>query len=127
VELAGKLLQEMPVGGKTPLSAGLAKGFELLTNHLVREPASRPMAILITDGKGNVALGEKKPVQEVFDLASKMAMEDRIQFIVVDSENNGPVSFGLARKLAANLNANYLKIDDLKANQLLDIVKGVSR
>jgi magnesium chelatase subunit D len=127
VELAGKLLQEMPVGGKTPLSAGLVKGFELLSNHLVREPASRPMAIIITDGKGNVALGEKKPVQEVFDLALKMAMEDRIQFIVVDSENNGPVSFGLARKLAANLNANYFKIDDLKANQLLDIVKGVSR
>jgi len=124
VELAGKLLEEMPVGGKTPLSSGLVKGFELLRSHLLRAPDARPIAIIITDGRGNVALGNKKPFQEALDLAEKMALEHRIQFIVVDSESDGAVSFGLAQKLAANLNAEYCKIQDLKVNQLIDIARG---
>ena len=140
VELAGKLLEEMPVGGKTPLSSGLVKGFELLRNHLIREPEARPIAIIITDGKGNVSLKNdgpgnaapgngavkrQKPFQEALSLAEKMAFEERIQFVVVDSESRGAVSFGLAEKLAANLNAEYLKIEDLKVNQLVDIARGV--
>ncbi len=134
VELAGKLLEEMPVGGKTPLSSGLVKGFEVLRNHLLREPESRPIAIIITDGRGNVSLenngsgngatGKPKPFQEAQKLAEKMALEHRIQFVVVDSESRGAVSFGLAAKLAANLNAEYFKIEDLKVNQLVDIAKG---
>ncbi|MFN2436511.1 MAG: AAA family ATPase, partial [Desulfotignum sp.] len=48
VEQAGKLLAEMPVGGKTPLSAGLVKGYELMKIHLVKEPEASPMAIIIT-------------------------------------------------------------------------------
>jgi len=124
VELAGKLLEEMPVGGKTPLSSGLVKGFELLRNHLLREPEARPIAIIITDGRGNVALGDQKPFQEALNLAEKMAFEQRIQFIVVDSESGGAVSFGLAQKLAVSLNAEYFKIQDLKANHLVDIARG---
>jgi len=124
VELAGKLLEEMPVGGKTPLSFGLVKGFELLRNHLLREPEARPIAIIITDGRGNVALGAQKPFKEALDLAERMALEQRIQFIVVDSESQGAVSFGMAQKLAVNLNAEYCKIQDLKVNQLIDIARG---
>ncbi len=124
VELAGKLLEEMPVGGKTPLSSGLVKTYEMLRNHLLREPESRPMVIVITDGRGNVALGDKKPFAEALELAERMALEDRIQFILVDSEAQGPVSFGLAEKLAARLNAGYFKIQDLKADQLVGIAKG---
>jgi len=124
VELAARLLEKMPVGGKTPLSSGLVKGFELLRNHLLREPGARPMAIIITDGRGNVSMGDKKPFQEALDLADRIALEDRIQFIVVDSESPGAVSFGLAEKLAARLNARYFKIQDLKINHLVDIAKG---
>ncbi len=124
VELAARLLEKMPVGGKTPLSSGLVRGFELLRNHLLREPGARPMAIIITDGRGNVALGNKKPFQEALELADRIALEDRIRFIVVDSESQGAVSFGLAEKLAARLNAEYFKIKDLKVNHLVDIAKG---
>ncbi len=90
VELAGKLLAEMPVGGRTPLSAGLVKGYELMKIHLLKEPEARPMAIIVTDGRGNVPLGNQPPVRESMALAEKMAEEKRIQFIVVDSESQGP-------------------------------------
>jgi len=124
VELAGKLLQEMPVGGRTPLSAGLAKAFEVLRNHLLRDPTSRPIVIIITDGKANVALGEGNPVEEALELASKMALNKRSLIIVIDTEDGGVVSFGLAKQLAMVMQAQYFKTEDLKANELLDIVKG---
>ena len=124
VDLAGKLLAELPVGGRTPLSAGLAKTFEQVRNVLLKDPSARPIVILITDGKSNVALGSEKPLDEVTRLASAMAKDDRIRHIVVDTEEAGLVTFGLARRLAAALDAQYFKIDDLKARSLVNIVKG---
>jgi len=124
VELAGKLLADMPVGGRTPLSAGLAKAHEQAQTVLRKDPSARPILILITDGKSNVALGDRKPVDESLRLAAAMAREDRVRRIVVDTEPAGPVTFGLAARLAAAMEAQYFKIDDLKAQTLVEIVKG---
>ncbi|BBO92444.1 putative cobaltochelatase [Desulfosarcina ovata] len=124
VDLAGKLLAEMPVGGRTPLSAGLAKTFEQVRNVLLKDPSSRPIVILITDGKSNVAFGEEKPVDEALRLATAMGRDERVQHIVVDTEEAGLVTFGLALRLATALQARYFKIDDLKAQSLVNIVKG---
>jgi magnesium chelatase subunit D len=124
VELAGKLLAEMPVGGRTPLSAGLVKTHEQVRNILAKDPSARPIVILITDGKSNVALGDQKPVDEALRLAEAMSRDERIQYIVVDTETPGMITFELAGRLAAALGGQYFKIDDLKAQTLIDIVKG---
>ncbi|MDY6832670.1 MAG: putative cobaltochelatase [Thermodesulfobacteriota bacterium] len=124
VDLAGKLLAELPVGGRTPLSAGLAKTFEQVRNVLLKDPSARPIVILITDGKANVALGNEKPVDEALHLAAAMAQDGRVRHIVVDTEEPGLVTFGLARRLSTALQARYHKIDDLKAQTLVNIVKG---
>jgi magnesium chelatase subunit D len=124
IELAARLLKDMPVGGKTPLASGLIKGFDLIRNHLIREPDARPMMILITDGRANVSASLEKPLTESLALALKIAGEDRLSILVVDPENQGPVTFGLARKLADALSAAYFKIDDLKADRLIDIIRG---
>lgn len=123
VELAGKMLAEMPVGGRTPLSAGLVKSYELVRNYLVREPAGRPIVIFLTDGKTNVSLGEEKPLQEMIRLATLMSQEKRTQYIVVDTEEDGLVTFDLARKLAAALGAEYFKTKDLRAEELVGIIR----
>lgn len=123
VELAGKLLAEMPVGGRTPLSAGLALAYEQVRNYLLREPAARQIVIIITDGKSNAAMGDQKPVEEALGFAVKMAANPHVMYIVVDTEKPGIVTFGLAGRLAGALNARYFKIEDLKADQLVDIVK----
>lgn len=123
IELAAKLLGELPVGGRTPLSAGLIKGFDLVRIHLLKDPSARPIFIIITDGKANEAIGEGKPVDEAFSFAKKMGIEDRIKYIVVDTEQLGIVRFGLAEKLASALCADYFKIEDLKADELIDITR----
>jgi magnesium chelatase subunit D len=53
-----------------------------------------------------------------------MALDARIRFIVVDTESKGLVTFGMAHQLAGAMNAKYFKIEDLKADTLLNIVKG---
>lgn len=128
VEVAGKLLREMPVGGRTPLSTALVKAYETLTPQLVKEPNLRPLAILITDGKANVPLEEKKrSVDEALQLARYMGGDRRIRWIVVDTEESCGVRFGLARQIAAALGGAYYSIDDLKAAHLVDVVKGFSQ
>ncbi len=50
-----------------------------------------------------------------------MAFEERVKYVVVDTEPSGIVTFGLADKLSFVLGADYFKIEDLKANELVDI------
>jgi magnesium chelatase subunit D len=123
VELAARLLAEMPVGGKTPLSAGLVKCAEMLRNMLVKDPAARPIVLFVTDGRANQGLNGERPVPEAMELASRLALDQRVTYIVVDTESRGLVSFGLAQGLAARLGARYFKIEDLKADNLVEITR----
>ncbi len=123
VEMAGKLLAEMRVGGRTPLSAGLVRTYEQLRNYLIREPAGRPIVIIITDGKANVSLGDTKPIDEMLKIALSMTAEQRAKYIVVDTEEEGLLTFGLAGKMADALQADFFKITDLKARDLIHIVR----
>ncbi|SMC38788.1 protoporphyrin IX magnesium-chelatase [Desulfocicer vacuolatum DSM 3385] len=126
IELAAHYLKEMPVGGRTPLSAGLDQTHRLVSAALLKDPAIRPIVLIITDGKSNVAMGWEKPVEEALKFASIMGDDDRVQYIVVDTEPQGIVTFGIARKLALAARAEYCKIDDLKAESLVDLVHGAT-
>jgi magnesium chelatase subunit D len=112
------------VGGKTPLSAGLARAHQVLAGYLVREPTARPIVFLITDGRSNQALGAQRPVNEAVDLARRLAGDDRARFVVVDTEAAGLVTFGLARTLADSMNAQYFRAGDLKAETLVALARG---
>ncbi|MDR2787093.1 MAG: VWA domain-containing protein, partial [Candidatus Accumulibacter sp.] len=125
VDLAGKLLAEMPVGGRTPLSAGLSRTWTEVNNALTKNPLARPIVLIITDGRSNVALkgpGEN-PLREAWRLAGAMRREDRVKYVVVDTEEAGAVNFGLANELAGALGADYFRINELKAEALVGIVR----
>jgi magnesium chelatase subunit D len=129
VDLAGKLLAELPVGGRTPLSAGLSAVYREARNALLKNPLARPIVILITDGRGNVALDPNsglKPFDEALRLARAMALETRVRYLVVDTEEPGVITFNLASKLAAALGAEYFRTQDLRAQTLVDIVRGAA-
>jgi magnesium chelatase subunit D len=123
IEVAGKLLRDLPTGGRTPLAAGLAKAREILLPQLHRDPNLRPIAIVLTDGKANVALGDGHPLEEALQIARRLAIDTRIHWTVVDTEDPLGVRFELARKLAQALGAECFSIDDLESRDLLQIVK----
>ncbi len=120
---AGRLLQELPVGGKTPLAAGLRKGQGVLRNVLLKDPACRPILIIITDGKANESVGKGDPFWEALSAARGLASDKRIKSIVVDAEEQGGFQYRFSVRLAEVLGAEYFRIKDLRADILLEIVR----
>jgi magnesium chelatase subunit D len=121
VELAKKALADVPVGGKTPLSAGLYLAQQVMLQQIRLHPEIMPMMILLTDGAGNVSISEL-PAQEEAHRVSKMIMEEGIRSVVINMEH---ASFdrGLAQALAEELNAPCYTLHDLKADTLYQTVK----
>lgn len=123
IDLAAKLLKELPVGGRTPLSAGLVKGYTVLRNYLLKDPLCRPVVIILTDAKANIALGGDDPFEEALRAARKMAEDKLIEYIVVDTVEPRQINLGAARRLAHALKGEYLLIEDLRTQDLLDIAR----
>jgi len=123
VERAHRLLDELPSGGKTPLAAGIFLGYQLIQNYLRKDPHVVPLLILISDGKANAGLDGGNPLAEAMAAAEEIKDDGRIRSVVVDVEKSGLITFGLARKLSQCMGVDYFKIDDLKADNLLDFVE----
>ncbi len=122
VDLAYRLLEDLPTGGKTPLVHGLSLGHELLLQQLRRDPTSFPVLVVISDGKANVSLAGGKPLAEARQAARAIAEDGRIRTLVVDVEKAGLIRFGLAQDLAAEMGAQYFRIEDLRARDLVDVL-----
>lgn len=123
VLLAHKKLRELPTGGKTPLGAGLMEAYRLIRRLKIKEPESRFILLLITDGKSNIALGNKPPIEEVKNICSMLRDFQSTDFIVVDTEKKDRfMKMDLAVKIAEWLQARYYSIDSLKSESLLSII-----
>lgn len=123
VELAYRCLEELPTGGRTPLAAGLLRAYETARVELLKNPNLAPLLIIVSDGRGNVGLGNGKPLEEAWRVAALIREEQRIKSLVVDVEKEGFLSFGLARRLAEALGATCFRVEDLKAETLVWAVR----
>ncbi|MGD8563170.1 MAG: magnesium chelatase subunit D family protein, partial [Desulfarculaceae bacterium] len=124
IEMAARLLREMPVGGRTPLVAGLIEVHKQVQLQVRKDPTSRPIVIILTDGKANVGTSDNMPPHEqALKVAERMAGDGRVRFVVVDTEPAGVVRLDLAQRLAAALGGSYFRIEDLKAEDLVAIAR----
>lgn len=121
VELAQKALQDIPVGGKTPLSAGLTLSYHVVMREKRLHPDVMPLMIVLTDGAGNVSMSNLPPQVEAHRMANQIR-DEHIRSVVINMEH---VAFdqGLARKLAENLDARCLSLRELHAEALYQAVK----
>jgi magnesium chelatase subunit D len=110
VELAARRLRDLPVGGRTPLAAGLEAVRQLVRRERWRDPARRPILVVITDGR---ATGGRVAVAEANRSAAALARTGATS-IVVDAEE-GPVRLGLAAEIAGHLAAELVTIPGLAA------------
>ncbi len=86
VLLAQRALADIPVGGKTPLSAGLSMALEVIKREKMLHPDVVPLLIVLTDGAGNVALGNGSPLEESQKIAEQVA-EESIRSVVINMEH----------------------------------------
>ena len=124
VQLAQRALSNIPVGGKTPLSAGLQMASEILDREMVIHPDVMPLLIVLTDGAGNVSIGQNTPLDESHAIADQIALK-KITSIVINMES-ATYDQGLASVLADHLNAPCLSISELKAEHLYNTVRQAS-
>jgi len=121
VQLAQRVLANIPVGGKTPLPAGLEMTYEVLVKEKILHPDVLPLLIVLTDGAGNVPLHKKNPQEETRFLADMIAKEN-IHSVVINMEH-AAFDQGLAQDLADHLKAPCYNLTDLKAENLYQTVR----
>jgi magnesium chelatase subunit D len=106
VEAGARRLHTLATGGRTPLAAGLAKAAGVLAAEKLRDPARRPLLVVVTDGRATRGTDA--------DLTRAVARLAGTAAVVVDCET-GLVRLGLAAALAARLGAALVGLDELPA------------
>ncbi len=116
VEAGARRLEGLATGGRTPLAAGLLRAAAVLRAERLRDPARRPLLVVVTDGRATH--GSIDDALRAADLLRTVAS------VVVDCES-GPVRLGLAGRLAARLGAQVVRLDELAADSLAGVVRDV--
>jgi magnesium chelatase subunit D len=121
VELAQQALRDIPVGGKTPLSAGLLTAYRICNAAQRRSPEIMPLIIILTDGAGNVSLTGIPPQEEAARLAD-IIHQSHLRSVVINMEHPA-FDRGLAQQLANTLGGPCYTLPELKAEALLQTVR----
>ncbi|MDQ0747528.1 magnesium chelatase subunit D [Streptomyces africanus] len=120
VDAAATRLESLPTGGRTPLAAGLLRAHDVLRVERLRDPARRPLVVLVTDGR---ATGGPEPVA-LAGRAARLFAAEGVASVVVDCES-GPVRLGLAGQLAGELGGTAVTLDELRADSIAGLVRDV--
>jgi magnesium chelatase subunit D len=118
IDTAARRLQELPTGGRTPLAEGLLCAAETLRLERIRDPRRRPLLVVVTDGRathGPDAVGRSR-------LIADQLRRTGVASLLIDCET-GRMSLGLARTLSLHLDAQYVTVDEVAADQLVQAVR----
>lgn len=121
VELAQRALRHLPVGGKTPLAAGLLLAYRAFHREMRLDPEAMPLLILLTDGAGNVSLTDLPPQEEALQVGD-LIHAARIHSVVINMEHPS-YDRGLAQGLADVLRGPCYRLAELKATELYRAVR----
>ena len=121
VVLAKKALANIPVGGKTPLSAGLLLAYDTIKREKTLHPDIMPMMILLTDGAGNVSMSNQSPQEEACQIAD-LIKEEGYRTVTINMEH-AAFDQGLAAKLAQRMGGPCYTLAQLRADTLLQTVR----
>jgi magnesium chelatase subunit D len=111
-------LEDLPVGGATPLAHGLDAACRLLRGQQRRQPRQPTWTVVLTDGRTNVPLANGDPWQDALCRAAVLASCGG-ERLVVDTEVGWP-RFGRARQLAEALAAPCLSVEEVLGRPLPD-------
>jgi magnesium chelatase subunit D len=118
IDTAARRLQELPTGGRTPLAEGLLCAAETLRLERIRDPRRRPLLVVVTDGRathGPDAVGRSR-------LVADQLRRTGVASLLIDCET-GRMSLGLAQTLSLHLGSQYVTVDEVAADQLVQAVR----
>jgi magnesium chelatase subunit D len=103
-------LDNIRVGGTTPLASGMQKGYEILKKEKLREEYV-PMMIILTDGMPNIGIKEG-PVQDALEVANKLK-EKEIPTIIINFEKAVKFGHEFNLDLALASGGRYYDVEEL--------------
>ena len=120
-------VDEIRVGGTTPLAAGLKKGLEILISEK-KNKEYVPLMVVLTDGMPNVGI-KHSPSRDALDLAEKLN-ENHIHTVVVNFERILHHGRNLNMELAIYSGGRYYDLEDLQnpgqiMNKILEYERSV--
>ncbi len=129
VELGKRVVDAMPVGGATPLAAGLVKALDVARDARMRDN-SEVMVVLFTDGRANVSLrtqDQREPISrdklisdELREIGAALGREG-VASVVIDTQSRF-VSGGEGRALADLLGGRYLYLPRANEDMIYEAV-----
>lgn len=125
VDAASKHLREIPTGGKTPLAAGLVKGYETILSEKRRNKGTWPVIIVVSDGRANESFTGLSASPDIWDECLAIARQisaEGIPSLVLDTEQ-GYVRLGRAKQLAEALGAEYRMLDHTDDQRMLSTLR----
>ena len=120
IDLAYKLLKDIPTGGTTPLVAGLMKSVDIALEETRKKTGYIPLIILLTDARGNIYFNDA--VEDIIKVGEYIA-KNEINMIIIDTESS-EIKLEISKKLSEASNAAYYHIDNLNKvnlNQVLSL------
>ncbi len=114
---ARQCVDELYIGGCTPLATGLLEGLRLAETERYRNPTVKPILIVLTDGVANIDLSgnmrSSTPQRDALDIAQEIAAH-RISTVLIDTNPHPTVTNEIGekvpspcRELARALDADY--------------------
>lgn len=110
-ELAKRCLEEIPIGGKTPLGSGLEMAYETIKREMMKDRELRPVLVVVSDGRANSSVADD--IRGELEAITQTIAGEGIRCLVIDSES-GFVKLGLAKKLADALGAKCIDLESVR-------------
>jgi magnesium chelatase subunit D len=141
--LAAMQLTWLASGGTTPLSIGMFAAIKTLETEQVRDPGRKPLLVLITDGRANVAYFGGEPLDEAVRIG-KMIKKKSVTSLVIDTDRvmMGPAALraameatekksrtrgifagGPAKTVADAMGAKYLSLAEMSQAAILTAIR----
>ena len=126
VELAKRLADAMPVGGGTPLAAGIIRAIEVARVARL-QGNSQTMLVLFTDGRANVGLSGKSAALTASTIADELKQvgallrAEGVSSVIVDTKSKF-LSSGEGEALAAVLGSHYFCLPRSDAGSVYDAI-----
>jgi magnesium chelatase subunit D len=121
VVLVRRRLQRLPIGGATPLAAGLLKAWEVVGQAQCRNPELAPLLVLISDGDATAPLNAGgNPAEDCLIIADRLRRME-LKIVLIDTQTSG--KGGIMPKLAALFDTNCHHLHHMRPKQILRLIE----
>ena len=104
-------VDNIQVGGTTPLAAGMKKGLEILKKEKLKSEFV-PLLLILSDGMPNIGL-EEGPLKDALNIAQKIK-EKEIHTVVINFERSVRYGHEVNMELALAAGGRYYDLEELK-------------